>query len=119
VINKRQFPLCTVNTEAIQNPLLEKLLKLELKFKKHSITQPHHLGNLDPHPDPHPPLIKIRIRIKMYKLDPELGPHPHQFADAKPKCMEYAPILALFQGVEPLFLKLGSGSGSGSASASG
>jgi hypothetical protein len=44
-------------------------------------------------PEPHQ--IKIRIRIKIYKLDPD----PHQFADAKPKCMEYEPILAPFQGV--------------------
>jgi hypothetical protein len=37
--------------------------------------------------------IRIRIRIKRYKLDPELhqsdkldpDPHPHQFADDKPK----------------------------------
>jgi len=54
---------------------------------------PHHFSNLDPHPDPHP--------------------DPHQFADVKPKCMEYAPILALFEGFEP-FLKLRSGSGSAS-----
>jgi hypothetical protein len=68
---------------------------------------PHHFGN---HPDPHPHKMKIRIRIhiKIYKLDPD----PGQFADIKPKCMEYEPILALFsQGFEP-FLKLGSGSGS-------
>jgi hypothetical protein len=52
---------------------------------------PHHLGNLDPHPDRHLHQIKIliRIRIKIYKLDPE--PDPHQFA-VKPKCMEYDPI---------------------------
>jgi hypothetical protein len=30
-------------------------------------------------------------------------PDPHQFADNKPKCMEYEPILALFQGFDPLF----------------
>jgi hypothetical protein len=55
---------------------------------------PHHFstGNLDRLPHPHQ--IKIRIRIKIFKLDPE----PHQFADVKPKCMEYEPILALFQG---------------------
>jgi hypothetical protein len=53
--------------------------------------------NLDPHPDAHQ--IKIRSRTKIYKLDPELD--PHQFADVKPKCMEYEPILALFQGFEP------------------
>ncbi len=52
-----------------------------------------HFDNLDPHPDPHPHQIKtrIRIRIKIYKLDPE--PDPHQFADVKPKSMEYEPIL--------------------------
>jgi hypothetical protein len=60
---------------------------------------PHHFGNLDPHPDPHQ--IKIRISIKIYKLDPE--PDPHQYADVKPKCMEYEPILALLQGFEHLF----------------
>jgi hypothetical protein len=40
---------------------------------------PHHFGNLDPHPDPHQIKIRIRNRIKIYKLDPE--PDPHQFAD--------------------------------------
>jgi hypothetical protein len=34
-----------------------------------------------------------------YKLDPEPDPDPHQFADDKPKCMEYEPILALFKGL--------------------
>jgi hypothetical protein len=52
---------------------------------------PHHFGNLDPHPDPHP-----------HHSD-KLNPDPHQFADDKPKCMEYKPIVALFQGFEPLF----------------
>jgi hypothetical protein len=33
--------------------------------------------------------------------DPD--PDPHQFADDKPKFMEVEPILALFQGFEPLF----------------
>ncbi len=46
-------------------------------------SDPHHFGNLDPHQ------IKIRIRIKIYELDPEPDPDPHQFADVKPKCMEY------------------------------
>jgi hypothetical protein len=73
----------------------------------------HHFGNLDPHPDSHPHQLKIRIRIKIYTLDPELDPDPHQFADFKPKCMEYEPILELFKGLS-LFLKLGSGSGSAS-----
>ncbi len=40
-----------------------------------------------------------RIRIKIYKLDPD----PDQFADVKPKCMEYEPILALYQRFEPFF----------------
>jgi hypothetical protein len=35
----------------------------------------HHFGHLDPHPDPHQ--IIFRIRIEIYKLDPE--PEPHQF----------------------------------------
>jgi hypothetical protein len=39
----------------------------------------------------------------MYKLDPESD--PHQFADVKLKCMEYEPVLALFQGFD-LFLNL-------------
>jgi hypothetical protein len=47
---------------------------------------PHHFGNLDPHPDPHP--HQIKIRIKKYKLDPD----PHQLADVKPNCIEYEPI---------------------------
>jgi hypothetical protein len=38
-------------------------------------------------PDPHPG----------DKLDPE--PDPHQFADDKPKCMEYEPIRVLFMGL--------------------
>jgi hypothetical protein len=31
--------------------------------------------------------IRIQILIKSDKLDPD--PDPHQFADDKPKCMEY------------------------------
>jgi hypothetical protein len=41
----------------------------------------------------------MRIRIKIFKLDP----NPPQSADVKPKCMEYEPIKALFQGCEPFF----------------
>jgi hypothetical protein len=70
-------------------------------------TDPHHFGNLDPHLHQ----IKIRIRIKIYKLDPEPDPDPHQFLYVKPNCMKYEPTMALFQGFEPFFLKLGSGSG--------
>jgi hypothetical protein len=49
--------------------------------------------NPDPYPVPH----------RSDKLDAEPNPDPHQFADDKPKCMEYRPILTLFQGFEPLF----------------
>ncbi len=54
---------------------------------------PHHFSNLDPHRD------QKKIRTQSVKLDPD----PQQFADDKPKCMEYEPILAHFQGFEPLF----------------
>jgi hypothetical protein len=54
-------------------------------------------------PDPHPHQIKIRICIKIYELDLGPDPDPHQFADVKPECMEYEPILAFFQGFEPFF----------------
>jgi hypothetical protein len=60
---------------------------------------PHHFGNLDPRPHQ----IKIRIRIRIYKLDPEPDPDPHQFADFKPKCMEFEPFLALFNGLSFFF----------------
>jgi hypothetical protein len=33
----------------------------------------------------------------------KLAPDPHQFADDKPKYMEYEPIRTLFQGFKPLF----------------
>jgi hypothetical protein len=56
---------------------------------------PHHFGNLDQHPDPHP--------HQSDKLDPELDPNPHKLADDKLKCMEFEPTLASFQGFEPLF----------------
>jgi hypothetical protein len=44
-------------------------------------------------------------------LDPELDPDPHHFVDDNPKCLEYEPILAPFQGFEGAFIwKLGSAS---------
>jgi hypothetical protein len=50
----------------------------------------HHFGNLALHPKSGSAsgsvLKNIGIRIRG-KLDPE--PDPHQFADDKPKCMEY------------------------------
>ncbi len=62
---------------------------------------PHHFGvpgsasgsasTSNKNPDPH----------QSDNLYPE--PDPHQWADDKPKCKEYEPILALFQGFEPLF----------------
>ncbi len=57
-------------------------------------------------------------QIKSEKSNPDLHLHPDplQFADDKPKCMDYEPILSLFQGFEPLIRKLGSGSASKSAS---
>jgi hypothetical protein len=58
---------------------------------------PQHFGNLDPHPDLQE--IKIRTRIKINKLDPEPDPDQHHFADVKPKCVEYEPILVLFKGL--------------------
>jgi hypothetical protein len=32
----------------------------------HPNPDPHHFGNLDPHPDPHPHQIKIRIWIRIW-----------------------------------------------------
>jgi hypothetical protein len=32
------------------------------------VVDPHHFGNLDPHPDPHPHQIKIRIRIRIKEI---------------------------------------------------
>ncbi len=58
---------------------------------------PQHFGNKDPHP--HQLKIRVRIRIKICELDPQPDPNPQQFADVKPICMEYEPILAPFQGV--------------------
>jgi hypothetical protein len=56
----------------------------------------------DPHPDLHEMKGRIRIRIWI-RIKMMLDPDPHQFADDKTKCMEYEPILALFQGFESLF----------------
>jgi hypothetical protein len=71
----------------------------------------HHFSNLDPHPDPHQ-IKNLDPHPDPHQSDkPEPDPDSHQFAGDKPKCMEYEPILALFQGFEG---KLGSGSGSAS-----
>jgi hypothetical protein len=58
---------------------------------------PHHFGNLDPHPYSYQ--IKIRIRIKIYKLVPEPDPDLHHLADVKPKGIF---ILALLEWFEPV-----------------
>jgi hypothetical protein len=49
---------------------------------------PHHFGNLDPHPKPHPHQKNSDLH-QSDKLDPEPDPYPHQFADDKPKCLEF------------------------------
>jgi hypothetical protein len=54
-----------------------------------SVVDPHNFGNLDPHP------------LQIIKSD--LEPDPDQLADFKPECMEYEPILALFQGLSFFF----------------
>ncbi len=70
---------------------------------------PHHFGILDPHLDPLPHQITIRIgiriliRIKIYKLNPNLDPHLHQLADVKPKCIEYEPVFIIFSSVRAFF----------------
>jgi hypothetical protein len=81
-----------------------------LWFRIRILKDPHHFCNLDldPHPNPHPDhphqrKIRIWIHIIIHKLDPEPDSDLHQFADVKPKCMEYEPILALFQEFEPFF----------------
>jgi hypothetical protein len=45
--------------------------------------EPHHYGNLEPHPDPHPHQIINPDPHQNDKLDPEPDPDPHQFADDK------------------------------------
>ncbi len=51
-------------------------------------SESHKSDQLDPDPDPH-------------ENSDKLDPAPYQFADDKPKCMEYEPIWAPFQGSEP------------------
>ncbi len=57
---------------------------------------PHHLGDLDQHPDPHQITIRKASNKKQEpdphpsdRLDPETDPDPHQFADDKPIGMDY------------------------------
>jgi hypothetical protein len=61
----------------------------------------HHFGNLDPHQVK----IRIRIHIKVISWILKPDPDPNQFADGKTKCMEYEPILALFQGFKSPYLE--------------
>ncbi len=48
---------------------------------------PHQIERKDPYPDPH----------QSDKLDPDPDPDPLQFADDKPKCMEFEPIWHYFK----------------------
>jgi hypothetical protein len=48
---------------------------------------PHHFGNLDPHPDPH----------QIDQLDPE--PDPADQFDDKSKSMEYKPFFSTFSRI--------------------
>jgi hypothetical protein len=47
--------------------------------------------------------LKIQNELTLVVWISVSDPDPHQFVDDKPKCMKYEPILALFQGFEPLF----------------
>jgi hypothetical protein len=58
---------------------------------------PHHFGNLDTHPDPNQ--IKIRIHIKVISWIQNRIRVRINFADDKPKCMEYEPIFSTFSRV--------------------
>ncbi len=57
-------------------------------------------ADLDPHQierkDPDPDLNRKKVISWIWNPDPhdsdKLDPDPHQFADDKPKCMEYEPI---------------------------
>ncbi len=53
---------------------------------------PHQIERKDPDPD----LNRIIVISWIWNPDPhdsdKLDPDPHQFADDKPKCMEYEPI---------------------------
>ncbi len=56
-------------------------------------------------PNPHGSLvtwIRIRIHIRIKKKS-GAALNKNLFADDKPICIEYEPILAIFQGFEPLF----------------
>jgi hypothetical protein len=62
---------------------------------------PHHFGNLDPHL----PQIKIRIRISI-RLISWIGIRTNWQMTSQKKMYGYEPILALFQGFEPLLESL-------------
>jgi hypothetical protein len=55
---------------------------LWIRIKENSGSASNKNQNPNPHPDTH----------ESDKQDPEADPDPHQFADDKPKCMEYEPI---------------------------
>ncbi len=61
------------------------------------------LADPDPDPDADPDPQHCTYPHQSDKLDPEPDTDPHQYANWKPKFIEYEPIWALFQGFEPLF----------------
>jgi hypothetical protein len=63
---------------------------------------PHHFGNLDPHPDTHQTnKNQDPDPRRSNKLGLEPDPGPRQFADDKPKGMEYEPIFLRVSIFEP------------------
>ena len=57
-----------------------KKFKYELGRKSHGLVHLTSVGDPDPH------------QSDKLDPDPDPDPDPHQFADGKPKCMEYEPI---------------------------
>jgi hypothetical protein len=49
---------------------------------------PHHFGNLDPHPDPHQIKIRIRIRIRIKVISWIRNRIRVKLQMTKPKCMD-------------------------------
>ncbi len=84
-------PLYKTGTQVINTTERYRRAVLWIRIRIRIRKDAHHFDNLMHQ-------IKIRIRIRIYKLDPEPEPDLHQFADVKPKCMEYEPILALSKG---------------------
>jgi hypothetical protein len=75
-----------------------------LTFSPH-VVDPHHFGNLEPHPD--------SDLYQSDKLDPEPDTDSHQLADDKPNVWNLSLFLHFFKGLS-LYCKLGAGAGAGS-----